>query len=399
MRSARRSAAGPAERSTSKEAGLPEFPGAGLECPVRPKGTPQPVLDKLGDALDKALDDERRASAARARQRAAGQGRPRPAGAGRLGEARSTALDAGHQGGRADELSLYSQVAPAHFLVVGRAVDSASRTRALAARGWTHAPVTDLLERILADGAGCDRTGTGTLSVFGRRCVSTWRAASTRHRQEAASQIDRPRIALVPRRRHQRRDISNEHGVTIWDEWADESGELGPVYGRQWRSWPAPDGGSIDQIANVVSAIRRNPDSRRLIVSTWNPADVDKMALPPCLLFQFYVAKGRLSCQPLSAFGRRLPWCAVQHRLLRAADADGGARDRARSRRVRAHARRRTFISIIWNRRGCGCWPAAATSAECSSIRLRPTSSPSATRISRSKATIPHPHIKAQVAV
>ncbi len=90
----------------------------------------------------------------------------------------------------------------------------------------------------------------------------------------------------------------NEHGVTIWDEWADESGELGPVYGRQWRSWPTPDGGAIDQIANVVSAIRRNPDSRRLIVTAWNPADVDKMALPPChCLFQFYVANGRLSCQ------------------------------------------------------------------------------------------------------
>jgi thymidylate synthase len=90
----------------------------------------------------------------------------------------------------------------------------------------------------------------------------------------------------------------NEHGVTIWDEWADERGELGPVYGRQWRSWPTPDGGVIDQIADVVAAIRRNPDSRRLIVTAWNPADVDKMALPPChCLFQFYAAKGRLSCQ------------------------------------------------------------------------------------------------------
>jgi thymidylate synthase len=90
----------------------------------------------------------------------------------------------------------------------------------------------------------------------------------------------------------------NEHGVTIWDEWADERGDLGPVYGHQWRSWPAPDGGAIDQIANVVAAIKRNPDSRRLIVTAWNPADVDKMALPPChCLFQFYVANGKLSCQ------------------------------------------------------------------------------------------------------
>jgi thymidylate synthase len=90
----------------------------------------------------------------------------------------------------------------------------------------------------------------------------------------------------------------NDHGVTIWDEWADQNGNLGPVYGSQWRSWPAPDGGTIDQISNVVEMIRKNPDSRRLIVSAWNPAEVDKMALPPChTMFQFYVAEGRLSCQ------------------------------------------------------------------------------------------------------
>ena len=92
--------------------------------------------------------------------------------------------------------------------------------------------------------------------------------------------------------------ICTDHGVTIWDEWADANGDLGPVYGAQWRSWPAPDGRSIDQIGNVVDMIKRNPDSRRLIVSAWNPAEVDKMALPPChCLFQFYVAKGKLSCQ------------------------------------------------------------------------------------------------------
>ena len=90
----------------------------------------------------------------------------------------------------------------------------------------------------------------------------------------------------------------NEHGVRIWDEWADERGDLGPVYGQQWRSWPAPDGRTIDQISHVIDMIQRNPDSRRLIVTAWNPADVDKMALPPChCLFQFYVADGRLSCQ------------------------------------------------------------------------------------------------------
>jgi thymidylate synthase len=89
-----------------------------------------------------------------------------------------------------------------------------------------------------------------------------------------------------------------DNGVSIWDEWADANGDLGPVYGSQWRSWPAPDGRSIDQISNVIDMIKRNPDSRRLIVSAWNPADVDKMALPPChCLFQFYVANGKLSCQ------------------------------------------------------------------------------------------------------
>ncbi len=89
-----------------------------------------------------------------------------------------------------------------------------------------------------------------------------------------------------------------EHGVSIWDEWADANGELGPVYGQQWRSWPDGHGGTIDQIANLIADIRRNPDSRRLIVTAWNPADVPKMALPPChCLFQFYVADGKLSCQ------------------------------------------------------------------------------------------------------
>ncbi|OES68642.1 thymidylate synthase, partial [Pseudomonas aeruginosa] len=89
-----------------------------------------------------------------------------------------------------------------------------------------------------------------------------------------------------------------EHGVSIWDEWADENGDLGPVYGYQWRSWPAPDGRHIDQIANLMTMLKKNPDSRRLIVSAWNPALIDEMALPPChALFQFYVADGKLSCQ------------------------------------------------------------------------------------------------------
>lgn len=157
----------------------------------------------------------------------------------------------------------------------------------------------DLMERILADGvAKHDRTGTGTLSVFG-------------HQMRFDLQDGFP--LLTTKKLHLKSIVHellwflagdtnvkylNQHGVTIWDEWANENGDLGPVYGRQWRSWPTADGGAIDQIANVVSAIRRNPDSRRLIVTAWNPADVDAMALPPChLLFQFYVAQGRLSCQ------------------------------------------------------------------------------------------------------
>src|SRR6266853_185277 len=157
----------------------------------------------------------------------------------------------------------------------------------------------DLMERILADGVEkCDRTGTSTLSVFGHQ---------TRFDLAAGFPL------LTTKKLHLKSIIYellwflagdtnvkylNDHGVSIWDEWADERGDLGPVYGRQWRSWATPDGGAIDQIANVVDAIRRNPDSRRLIVTAWNPADVDKMALPPChCLFQFYVANGTLSCQ------------------------------------------------------------------------------------------------------
>lgn len=157
----------------------------------------------------------------------------------------------------------------------------------------------DLMQRVLADGAEKrDRTGTGTLSVFGHQMrfdLAEGFPLTTTKRLHVKSIIHELLWFL-------RGDTNvrylNEHGVRIWNEWADEEGELGPVYGRQWRSWPAPDGRTIDQIAGVVGAIRRNPDSRRLIVSAWNPAEVDSMALPPChCLFQFYVAGGRLSCQ------------------------------------------------------------------------------------------------------
>lgn len=157
----------------------------------------------------------------------------------------------------------------------------------------------DLLRHIREHGAQKgDRTGTGTLSVFGYQMrfdlqqgfpmVTTKRChlKSIIHELLWFLQGD-TNIAYL-----------KQHGVSIWDEWADENGDLGPVYGHQWRSWPTPDGGHIDQIALLLEQIRNNPDSRRLIVSAWNVADVDRMALAPChALFQFYVADGRLSCQ------------------------------------------------------------------------------------------------------
>ena len=157
----------------------------------------------------------------------------------------------------------------------------------------------DLLQKVLNEGTDRgDRTGTGTRSIFGHQM-----------RFDPAKGFP-----LVTTKRLHLRSIVHEllwflrgetniaylqaNGVRIWDEWADANGDLGPVYGSQWRSWPDYHGGHIDQIANVVDAIRSNPNSRRLVVSAWNPAMVDEMKLPPChCLFQFYVADGRLSCQ------------------------------------------------------------------------------------------------------
>jgi thymidylate synthase len=157
----------------------------------------------------------------------------------------------------------------------------------------------DLLARILDEGVRkTDRTGTGTLSVFGHQMrfdLSQGFPLVTTKKLHMKS-IVHELIWFLAGDTNIR--YLKDNGVRIWDEWADEYGDLGPVYGKQWRSWAAPDGSTIDQISWVVNEIRRNPDSRRLIVSAWNPADVPHMALPPChLLFQFYVAEGRLSCQ------------------------------------------------------------------------------------------------------
>jgi thymidylate synthase len=157
----------------------------------------------------------------------------------------------------------------------------------------------ELVDHVLNNGVRKnDRTGTGTRSLFGQQMrfdlAEGFPLVTTKkvHLRSIIHELlwflrGETNIAYL-----------RENGVSIWDEWADENGELGPVYGKQWRSWATPDGGAVDQMRDVVHQIKTNPDSRRLIVSAWNVADVPRMALPPChLLFQFYVAEGRLSCQ------------------------------------------------------------------------------------------------------
>ena len=160
-------------------------------------------------------------------------------------------------------------------------------------------PYLDLLRHVLEQGRPKDdRTGTGTLSVFGyqtRYDLAAGFPLVTTKKLHLRSIIHE--LLWFLRGETNVRPLQQE-GVRIWDEWADAEGELGPIYGRQWRSWPAPDGRQIDQISQVIDEIRRNPASRRLIVSAWNVADLDRMALAPChTLFQFYVVDGRLSCQ------------------------------------------------------------------------------------------------------
>jgi thymidylate synthase len=157
----------------------------------------------------------------------------------------------------------------------------------------------DLLDQVLTHGVHkSDRTGTGTRSVFGyqmRFDLAEGFPLVTTKKVHVRSIIHELLWFL---RGETNIQYLTDNGVSIWNEWADADGELGPVYGKQWRSWATPDGGSIDQMQGIIEQIKRNPDSRRLIVSAWNVADVAQMALPPChLLFQFYVAEGRLSCQ------------------------------------------------------------------------------------------------------
>jgi len=157
----------------------------------------------------------------------------------------------------------------------------------------------DLMRRILAEGVTkTDRTGTGTRSIFGHQMrfdlADGFPVVTTKKLHLKSIIVE----LLWFLKGDTNIKYLKDNGVSIWDEWADEDGDLGPVYGHQWRSWPKPDGGAIDQIAWVESEIKRNPDSRRLIVSAWNPVDIPRMKLPPChAFFQFYVAEGRLSCQ------------------------------------------------------------------------------------------------------
>ncbi len=194
-------------------------------------------------------------------------------------------------------------------------------------------PYLDLMRHVLEHGhEKADRTGTGTRSVFG------WQM-----RFDLAEGFP----LLTTKKLHLRSIIHEllwflqgdtnirylkENGVSIWDDWADANGDLGPVYGHQWRHWPAGDGGEIDQITQLIEGLKKNPDSRRHIVSAWNPADIPQMKLPPChALFQFYVARGgsgpgsQAELPALPAQRRHFPRRALQHRLLRAVHADGGA--------------------------------------------------------------------------
>ena len=248
----------------------------------------------------------------------------------------------------------------------------------------------DLLERILADGAEKhDRTGTGTLSIFGHQMRFNLQAGFPMLTTKRL-----PLKAIMHELLWFLKGDTNikylhEHGVTIWDEWADANGDLGPVYGSQWRSWPAADGSSIDQIRKVVEMIKASPDSRRLIVTAWNPADVDKMALPPChCLFQFYVANGKLSCQLYQRSADvflGVPFNIASYALLTMMVAQVTG---LKARRFRALARRRASL-FQSSRAGAAATDAADAAAAGDEDQPRREGHllASATRTSSSKAT------------
>jgi thymidylate synthase len=197
----------------------------------------------------------------------------------------------------------------------------------------------DLMRHIREHGvARDDRTGTGTLSVFGHQMRFDLNEGFplVTTKKVFLKGIIHELLWFVAGSTNVQ--YLQDHGVHIWDEWADEQGDLGPVYGSQWRSWPAPDGSTIDQIGKVIGQIRTNPNSRRLIVSAWNVAEVDQMALPPCHAVPVLRRKRLVVVSCISA----VPMCssgAVQHRVLCAADDDDRASHRAEAGRVRAHAR------------------------------------------------------------
>ncbi|GAA3197613.1 hypothetical protein GCM10020255_100520 [Rhodococcus baikonurensis] len=198
----------------------------------------------------------------------------------------------------------------------------------------------DLLRLVMETGtAKSDRTGTGTRSIFGHQMrfdlADGFPLVTTKkvHLKSIVNEL------LWFLRGDSNVAWLHENGVSIWDEWADENGELGPVYGVQWRSWPTPSGEHIDQITQTVETLRSNPDSRRIIVSAWNVADIPQMALAPChAFFQFYVADGKL-VPAVPAQRRHVPRRSVQHRQLRTAHPHDGPAGRTRRRRVRLDRR------------------------------------------------------------
>ncbi len=247
----------------------------------------------------------------------------------------------------------------------------------------------DLMRRVLDEGVRkTDRTGTGTLAVFGHQMrfdlTEGFPLVTTKklHLKSIVHEL----IWFLRGDTNVR--YLQENGVTIWDEWADENGDLGPVYGRQWRSWAKPDGGVVDQIAWVTEEIRRNPDSRRLVVSAWNPADIDRMALAPChCLFQFFVAEGRLSCQLYQRSADvflGVPFNIASYALLTHMMAHVTGCSPASSCTPSAT---RISTSTTWSRRGSSSRASRARCRRCGSTPPCAGWRISASRTSRSRAT------------